>query len=191
MPDFITPLQVITVLNAVGVKFVLMGLHGIAGWMQEPRATGDVDVLVAARGVKRAVRELLAVFPHLEADDHDVVTRLRHQDTKVVAIDVMKPLEDLFRAALKHTRTEEAGGQRYRIPNLEMALALKFAPMISLNRSDEKRHIDAHDFILMVKVNPEIDLELLAELGNLVSPNGGKELVAMVGQVRRGEKLMI
>jgi hypothetical protein len=157
--------------------------------MQKPRATQDVDVLVAARGHKKAVRTLLAAFPHLEADDHPAVTRLRDRDTKALAVDVIKPNQDLFRAALKNTHVVESGGERYLIPSLEMALALKFAPMVSPNRADEEKHIDAHDFITMVKVNPDIDLDKLAELGELVYPGGGKELVDKVGAVRRGEKL--
>jgi hypothetical protein len=191
MPELITPLQVIEVLNGAGVKFVLVGAHGLGGWMQKPRATQDVDVLVAARGVTKAVRVLLAAFPHLEADDHEVVTRLRERESKAVRIDVMKPKQPLFREALKHTRTVTLEGQSYQIPSLEMALALKFAPMISLNRADKDKHIDAHDFMYIIDCNPDIDLEQLAEFGELVYPGGGKELVEKVGQVRRGEKLCL
>src|SRR5438270_402925 len=81
MPELITPLQFIRILNAAKVRFVLMGAHAIGGWTDEPRATQDVDILVAARGVRKAVRELLAAFPHLEAEDHEVVTRLRDPET--------------------------------------------------------------------------------------------------------------
>ena len=35
----IKPLDVIKVLNSAGVRFVLLGAHGIGGWMQKPRAT--------------------------------------------------------------------------------------------------------------------------------------------------------
>ena len=43
----------------------------------------------------------------------------------------------------------------------------------------------------MVKSNPDIDLNKLAELGDLVYPEGGKEVVEMVRQVRAGEKLRL
>ena len=43
----------------------------------------------------------------------------------------------------------------------------------------------------MVKANPDIDLERLAELGELVYPGGGKEIVDKVDQVRRGEALKL
>ncbi len=127
MPNAITPLQVIRLLNAAGIRFVLMGAHGIGGWMRH-RATQDVDILVAARGFRKAVRKLLSAFPYLEADDHEVVTRLRDPRTQEVAIDVMKPNQNLMQAALKNTCDVELEGEKYHIPSLEMALALKFAP---------------------------------------------------------------
>jgi hypothetical protein len=56
VPNLITPLQVIRVLNAAKVRFMLLGAHGLSGWMGKPRATEDVDVLVGMRGHKKAVR---------------------------------------------------------------------------------------------------------------------------------------
>lgn len=187
--NLITPLQVIAVLNAASVRFMLVGAHGLGGWTQTPRATEDVDVLVAARGHKKAVRALLAAFPHLEDEDQEVVTRLRNRENQKVAIDVLKPNQPLYREALKHAAVVQSGGQSYQVPTLEMALAMKFAPMISLAREDKKKHLDAHDFIQMVEVNANIDLEKLAALGDLVYPGGGQELVEKVRQVRAGEKL--
>src|SRR5260370_402363 len=110
MPEAITPIQVIRLLKTAGIRFMLVGAHGIGGWTGAPRATQDIDVIVAARGVGKAVRELLAAFPHLEADDHEVVTRLRDRETKKVAIDVMKSNQDLMQAALKNTCEVELEG---------------------------------------------------------------------------------
>jgi hypothetical protein len=94
-----------------------------------------------------------------------------------------------MREALKNTRQVELEGQKYLIPTLEMALTLKFAPMISPNREIRKKYQDAHDFMAMVERHPDIDLDKLAELGELVYHGGGAELVKMVGQARRGETL--
>jgi hypothetical protein len=191
VPNLITPLEVIRVLNAIRVKFMLLGAHGLGGWTGEPRATKDVDVLVAARGHKTAVRALLAAFPHLQAEDHQVVTRLRDPETGDVVLDVMKPNQPLYRDALKHAHPVEAGGQKYLIPSLEMALAMKFSAMISLTRADDKKHFDAGDFIRIVKVNPDIDLEKLHILGQLIYNGGGDEIVENVRKVRAGEKLIL
>jgi hypothetical protein len=191
VPNFIPPLEVIRVLNVVGVRFMLVGAHGIGGWMQKPRTTQDVDVLVAARGHKKAVNALLAAFPDLVAEDNEVVTRLRDPDTNLVRIDVMKPNQPLFREVIKHMHPVTSEGQTYNIPTLEAALAMKFAPMISLNRADEDRYQDAHDFMYIIKSNPEIDLQQLAAFGKLVYPSGDAEIVELVRKVRAGEKLIL
>jgi hypothetical protein len=189
MPTAIGPEDVIGVLSWARVRFALVGAYGLAGWTEEPRATLDVDVLVAARQHKKAVTALLTRYPDLMAEAHDVVTRLRDPETGRVVIDVMRPNQPLFQAALKHTHRVQAAGRSYLIPDLEMALAMKFAAMVSPNRADEKKYQDAADFIRMVKRNPVIDLPKLSELGELVYAGGGNEIVEMVRRVRAGERL--
>lgn len=76
---------------------------------------------------------MLAAFPQLEADDLSVVTRLRDVETRKVLIDVVKQTEPPFRIALKHTHTVRLQDQTYKIPLYEMAIAMKFATMISPN----------------------------------------------------------
>jgi hypothetical protein len=191
LKNMIEPAQVIRVLNANKISFVLVGLHGLSAWMREPRGTKDVDVIVAAKHVKKAVRVLLAGFPQLEPVDLEVVTRLKVKGTEDVLIDVMKPVQFPIRSVFKNCVEVKEKGQTYRIPTLEMGLTLKFAPMISLNRADEDKYQDAHDFIRMVKNNKEIDLELLEELGELVYNGGGQEILELVRRVRAGEKLEI
>jgi hypothetical protein len=191
VPNLITPLEVIRILNAAKVRFMLLGAHGLGGWTGEPRATKDVDVLVAERAHKKAVRALLTAFPHLQEEDNPVVTRLRDPQTGDVVLDVMKPNQPLYHDALHHTHAVESGGQKYLVPSLEMALAMKFSAMISLTRSDDKKHFDAGDFIRMVRVNPDIDLQKLHALGQLVYNGGGDELVEKARQVRAGEKLVL
>lgn len=189
--NFIPPLEVIRVLNAAGVRFMLVGAHGIGGWLAEPRATQDVDVLVALRQHHKAARALVAAFPRLRADDQEVVVRLLDGETQKVVIDIMKAVQPLYREGLKHTRTVEAEGETYQVPSLEMALAMKFGPMVSLTHADEKKYKDASDFISMVKHNAGIDLDKLAGLGDLVYPGGGKEIVELVRKVLAGEKLRL
>ncbi len=187
----IPPSDVIAVLQKAGINFVLVGAYGLAGWIKKPRATEDVDIMVAARHQRKSIKLLLAAFSHLEAEDLPVVTRLRDRETQEVAIDVLKPNQQLFREVFKHTHTVSSGGQTFKVPSLEMALAMKFAPMVSLHRTDVDNYQDAHDFGRMILSNPDIDLEKLAELGDLVYPGGGKEIVEKVRQVRAGEKLIL
>ena len=186
---FLSPLDVIRVLNREKISFVLVGAYGLSGWREQARATEDVDVVVAARQVAKAVRVLIHAFPFLEADDVEVVVRLRGIETKQVAIDVMKPLQPPYHAIFKHAKKVTTGKESYRVPSLEMALTCKFAPMVSLMRADEKKLQDAADFIDIAKKNADIDLEMLETLGELVYPGGGKDIVEMVRKVRAGEKL--
>jgi hypothetical protein len=187
---FLSPLNVIRVLNREKISFVLVGAYGLAGWRSQARATEDVDVVVAARQVAKAVRILLKAFPFLEPNDADVVVRLQDKETKIVAIDVMKPLQVPYNVVFKHTKKITARKESYRVPTLEMALTCKFAPMISLMRVDKKKLIDAADFIDIVEKNADsIDLDALAELGDVVYNGGGKEIVELVRKVRAGEKL--
>jgi hypothetical protein len=191
VPNLIAPLDVIRVLNAARVKFMLLGAHGIGGWIGKPRATEDVDVLVSTRGHKKAVRALLEAYPHLQAEDHEVVTRLRDPETGTIVIDVMRSNQPLYRDALKYGHPVKSGGQTYQIPSLELALAMKFAAMISLTRADRDKFQDARDFMYIVDNNPNIDLEKLQLLGQLIYNGGGDELVENVRKVRAGEKLIL
>jgi hypothetical protein len=189
--NMIRPQEVIRVLNDAKVRFMLAGAHGIAGWLDEARATQDVDVVVGYRQHQKATRALLAVYPQLQVDDQEVVVRLSDPESGKVVIDIMKSNQPLYRECLKHTQTVQSEGESYRIPTLEMALAMKFGPMVSIVRADGKKLRDASDFVIMVKANPSIDVELLAELGELVYPGGGKEIVEIVRKIRAGEKLQL
>ncbi len=187
----ILPLEVIQILNRAKIRFVLVGAYGLAGWLKEPRATQDVDVVVAARQVNKAVKALLEAFTHLEPVDLPVVVRLRDRESQNVAVDIMKPLQQPYREVFHYTRTVTTGGQEYRVPQLEMALVMKFSAMTSLYRADADKFQDAHDFILMVQKNPEFDRAKLAGLANLIYPEGGRDVVEMVRKVLAGEKLAL
>jgi hypothetical protein len=188
--NMVTPLQVIAVLNREGISFVLVGAHGVGSWMREPRATQDVDVVVAEKHLKKATRVLVAEFPHLTPRDEEVVVRLLDRESGTALIDLIKP-RALYRETFKHTYAVSAGTENYRIPSLAMALAMKFAAMVSPNRPAGKKHRDAGDFTFIVEQNPEIDDAELTRLGEHVYGGGGADLREMVRQVRAGETLVL
>ena len=187
--DYISPEAVIDVLNAAGVRFMLAGAHAIAGWMNEARNTQAVDVLVATRHLRGAVRALRAAYPHLVVRDTPVVTRFADPTTGTVVLDVMKPNQPLHRVAMRHAHRIETADRTYLVPTLEFALAMKFAAMVSPCRERRRKMRDATDFLGIVEVNPVIDLAKLAKLGDRVYPGGGAEIVELVRRVRAGEKI--
>lgn len=159
---------------------------------EKARATEDVDVIVAVKQVKKAVKVLCDTYPDLEAVDLPVVVRLRYRGTSDVVIDVMKPVQQPIQEVFKHTHTVHSEGQTYRVPSLEMAIVMKFASMTSLYRGDPEKFQDAHDFILMVRNNAEeLDQEKLGQLGCLLYAQGGKDVLEMAGKALRGEKLIL
>jgi hypothetical protein len=120
----------------------------------------------------------------------EVVIRFKDRDSGAIVIDVVKP-RGLYGNTFKNTHLVSSGGQTYRIPSLEMALAMKFAAMISPNWADEEKHQDAHDFIVMVKANAEWNRDKLVALGESVYGGGGADLLEMIRQVQAGERLVL
>lgn len=185
--SMIAPGDVIAVLNEAGVRFMLMGNYGITGWRDEERATQDVDVLVRSRDHRKAVRAVHEAFPRLQLADFAVVTRFLDPVTSVPVIDLMKPTEPLFKVAFRQTILVEEG---YRIPNLEFALACKFAAMVSPHRVQKKKHLDAGDFISMVERNASaIRSSRLRRLGERVYRGGGAEIMQLVEDAKAGRRL--
>jgi hypothetical protein len=185
----IAPSEVIAILQSAGISFVLVGTYGIGGWIKKPRATQDVDVVVAAKHHKQAIKVLWEAFPHLEADAYEAVTRLRDRETHAVAIDVMKPNQLLYRAVFKHSQTFSTEGQTFRIPSLEMAVVIKWVLMRNPEREYADRYLDAHDFLRMLAVNQYIDPAKLEAVGECAYPGGGKQVVQEVRRIQAGEKL--
>jgi hypothetical protein len=180
---------IIRLLNKAKVKFVVMGTHGLVGWRSEPRATHDVDILTAWRDYGKAVRVIHKAFPELEMEDWKVVTRFRDKVTENIVIDVMKPVDDLYRSAFRYS---VAGSEDHRVPDLEMALVSKFAAMLSPSRPQEKKFLDAGDFINIVRHNQAtLNLGKLKRLAEKVYSEAGREILKMVEDIKAGRPIAI
>jgi hypothetical protein len=180
----VTPAEIIEVLNKAGVDFVLMGTHGVGGWRSEPRASDDVDFLIAASSHRKAVAAITKAFPKLKKKAEKVVTRFRDPTTKRIVVDLMKPCAPYYLEVFKNT---VPAGQTHRIPDLEMALVSKFAALMSPLRIDKKKSIDAGDFMDIVDTNSEIiDMEKLQRLAALVCSDGAEKIVEFVEDARAG-----
>jgi hypothetical protein len=117
------------------------------------------------------------------------VTRFLDPTSQKPVIDLMRPLELVHQAVFQNTILI---GGTHRIPDLEMALVCKFAAMISLNRQDAKKHLDAGDFIDMVLTNRDaIDREKVKELGETVYAGGGDEVLKPVDDALAGRTLKL
>jgi hypothetical protein len=179
----ISPQQVVDVLVAAGVKgWVLMGLHGYVGYLPDPRATQDVDVMVSYRQRKRAVRAIRAAWPNLEVHELAQVVRFLDPEDKSPdgqsrpVIDLMMPWGKFQQTILRDFVIVDAQTQ-HRIPRLEAALVSKYAAMISAFRARDKKEQDAVDFRRMVRVNQDrIQRDDLRQLADQVWDGGGAEI---------------
>lgn len=183
------PEELIPLLQKAGVDFVLAGAHGIGGWMAEPRATQDVDFIIRVRDRQKATAALMAKYPHLELEKHPDVWRFKSGEQYLVDLILTRP--PLFKRVIKEFRTTRIGKHEAKIPKLEAALAMKFASMTGHYRNVRRKTQDAVDFMSMLEVNKGLNTDLLRELGELVYPGGGSDLVRYVEDARAGRKLEI
>jgi hypothetical protein len=159
MATQIKPEDVIRLMNKAGVRFVLMGAHGISGWMEQPRSTQDVDILVQASHYRRAVNVIRKAYPRLTEEELPAVTRFTDPKIGKVVIDLMKPVEALNKEALK---TAVRAGKTHRVPSLEMALACKYSAMRGRDRDALKRFVAKHN-------QDQIDMDVLFTTGNCIA----------------------
>jgi hypothetical protein len=177
----IQPREVIRILSKARIKFTLVGAHGIAGWLVDPRASQDVDVIIHGQH-KKAVQAIRKAIPDLRVADTEVETRFIDPATDRPVIDLMKPDSDLHQNVADYTVQV---GKTHHVPSLEMALALKFAAMESPHRKEIKKHQDAVDFESMVAAHgDEIAEGILFSLGEMVKNGGGREILDLVEEAR-------
>ena len=186
--------KIVATLQAKKIPFVLTGAHGIATWTGRPRSTHDVDILVkSGRNHARAVKAVQALYPDLEMRAFFGVTAFFVPGERESVIDVTYPHRLDIAQTLETADWFEHEGTRVRIPKLEAALANKYGAMLAINRDAIKRAQDAVDFATMVKHSLDegrdpIDMDRLAELGELVwAKGGGAEIVRFVEQAKSGE----
>lgn len=179
----ITPQPVIDVLVKAGIKkWVLMGLHGYVGYLAEPRATQDVDIMVASSERAKAVKAIQAAWPTLIVESFSEVIRFKDPNDLDLkgdpkpTIDIMAPWAKFQQTILKDFVVIDKP-TKHRIPKLEAALVAKYAAMISQYRSIERKEYDSGDFRRIVKANYDrIDRESLRLLARQVWENGAKEI---------------
>jgi hypothetical protein len=183
----VTPQEVIDCLRKANVKnWLLMGLHGMVGYLPMPRATQDVDVMVPYSQKQRAAKAIAAQWPMLTQVTLSQVVRfldptdLDPEGKPKPVIDMMMPWGKFQETILeKHVRVDEETGSRY--PTVEAVLASKYAALVSPHRSRDKKEQDAVDFRRVVRANhSSIDREALRELCDQIWDRGSEEVLTFI-----------
>ena len=182
-----TPHEVIQCMNENKISsWVIMGLHGMVGYLPMPRATQDVDVMVPYSQRKKAAKAIAERWPMLDQVDLPPVTRfldptdIDPDGNRKPVIDLMMPWSPFQETILKkHVIVDDETGSRY--PTIEAVLASKYGALVSPHRSREKKEQDAVDFRRVVRANYErIDHAALKELGDQVWERGGDEVLNFI-----------
>ena len=185
----LVPEDVAPSLDAAKIDYVLVGAHGLSGWLSQARATEDVDFLIRINDKQKAADAILKKYPQLQIEKHLDVWRLKRDSETLV--DLMLNRSPLYKRVFLEYVEIKMGRRNLKVPKLEAALAMKFGAMTGHYRKVEKKYYDAGDFAGMVRNNKVIDLSLLRELGELVYPDGGTEVVGYVEDIRAGRTLEI
>jgi hypothetical protein len=183
----ITPQDVVDALNAADIKdWVLMGLHGYVGYMPNPRATQDVDILVPYASRPRAKKAIATRWPELIVRELSQVTRfmdpldLDHEGHPKPLIDLMHPWSPFQELILKEYVLVDAETQ-HRLPTLDAALVSKYAAIVSPYRARDDKEQDAVDFRRLVRANRDrIRRDDLRRLAALVWEGGANEIERFV-----------
>jgi len=185
--------RILQVLQKKRIPFVLTGAHGFSVWTGRPRATRDVDLLLKhGRHYIRAVTAIKELFPNLEARRFGTVTAFFVRGETHSVIDISYPARPDNDVTLQTAIWSKKRSLRYRIPDLEPALANKYGAMLALGREPGKRAQDMIDFFWMVKHSltskRKIHLKRLAALGEMVWPGGGgREILRLVEEAKAGK----
>lgn len=193
MPIKISLDRILHVLQAKRIPFVLTGAHGFSVWTGRPRATKDVDLLLKhGRNYIRAVAAIKELYPTLEERRFGTLTAFFVPGETQSVIDISYPARPDNEATLKTAIWSKKRSLRYRIPDLEPALANKYGAMLAMGREPGKRAQDMIDFFWMVKHSltsrRKIHLKKLEALGEMVWPGGGgREILRLVAEAKTGK----
>lgn len=189
-PDafLVDPCDLITALNDAHLRFVLIGQHGISGWLSSPRATRDVDAVVVDLDVDKAISAIKSMWPLLMPVEAPLAFRFLDRADGKSVIDLFRPIGLLANVFTNCVRVDD----HYDVPNLEMALAAKFSAMRSPDRDLPQRYADAGNFAeIITRNNTRIDIDRLRRLGEASYQGGGDEIVNLVEDVKAGRMLRL
>jgi len=182
----VKPQEVVDCLNAAGVTgWCLMGLHGYVGYLPQPRATQDVDVMVPQNQKKKAIRAVRSRWPQLQQQDFSVVVRfvdpgeLDRDGNPVPVIDLMLPFGRFQETILRdHVINEHSGS---RIPTAEAAIVSKYAALVSPHRKFGKKQLDAADLGNLIRtLHPDYRVDVIQSLADEVWEGGGSEILQFI-----------
>jgi len=150
-------------LESEKIDWVMVGAEALNLYLERPRATVDVDIVVRKKHLRKVKKILSEICQSLE-DTEVHLKAILSPDPNRLELDVIKSQShQLFGLALDHKVSKEGVW----VPRLEALLALKYLSAVSPRRKIGDKHQDTADFIKAFKDNQSrIDRALLVDFAS-------------------------
>lgn len=176
--------MVVRCFEEVGVKWCLVGAHAY-GIYVEPRATADFDFVVDDRKLKKTLAVLERDLGDLGIIDIGAAVRLT-----TISVDLIRSSSaELFKVAL--AMSTDVGA--WRVPPVEVLIALKFFSATAHWRGRDRRAQDTLDLVRLYKSSDpdELDRKLMRTLAAMVYPGAEREFEELVRKIDQDEPITV
>lgn len=151
-------LRLVEVLEWLEIPWCMIGGLAVNHWAEEPLATADVDVVIAAARVDEAVEALVAAG--FKAERFEWSINLKGSSKVSVQIST----EEFYAEFPTRSVSADVHGILMRVASLEDTLAGKVEAWNDPKQRAIKRQKDLLDIFRMVETHPELKAKLPAEL---------------------------
>jgi len=155
-------LRLIEVLERLEVPWCMIGGLAVNYWAEEPLATADVDVVVAAERVDEVVVELVAAGFQANRFEWSVNLKGTSKVSMLISTD------EIYREFPARSVAADVHGILMRVASLEDTLAGKIVAWRDERRRPSKRQKDLLDIMRLVESHPELRSLLPPELASKI-----------------------
>jgi hypothetical protein len=160
-------LRLVEVLERLEIPWCMIGGLAVNYWAEEPLATADVDVVIAAERVDDAVEALIAAG--FQAKHFEWSINLK--GTSKVSMQVST--DEMYREFPARGTAADVHGILMRVASLQDTLTGKIVAWRDHRRRPSKRQKDLLDIMRLVESHPELKANLPLEIKSQLEEKGG------------------
>ena len=151
-------LRLVETLERLEIPWCMIGGLAVNYWAEEPMATADVDLIIAAERVEEAVAALLEAG--FTAKPFEWSVNLKGSSKVSVQIST----DEIYREYPERSVAADVHGILMRVASLQDTLAGKIVAWRDQKRRPSKRQKDLLDIMRLIESHPELRSELPQEL---------------------------
>jgi hypothetical protein len=175
-------------LDREGVDWVLVGAQAVNLYIQRPRATIDVDIVVRQKHLRKAKKVLKEACGEVEESEVHFRGKLSPAPALLEVDLINSDSHPLFEMALDRKIPIDG----VPVPGIEALLALKYLSAVSPWRKEDDKHQDVTDFIRGFRDNrARIDRVILMDLASRAPRDAGADFEKFLHAVENGLPITI